>query len=250
MANFITSASFVTITGTSASSTATGYAASNAALYTHPNRTWRATGTAGASVTVSFGSIAVKAVIVDNVNATGITITTNAGAEAVTVARDAADGRRKAYHTPADTTTATTSVVVAYASGADAAYFEVGSIAVLSAVTTWTINAEFPYEVTPLWPSIANDNFTGGGREPVLVGNRYCRISLTQSNYPVTSGATNVWNEINTIASYGQHQPLVFYRNASSTAEVYVCRRIGDCTMSLNGPGHFGVRGLMLEECV
>jgi len=102
-----------------------------------------------------------------------------------------------------------------------------------------------PSSPTRLQGVADNDDFAGGGRDPVALGSRYAQISLTQSNYPVS-----VWSEMATIAAISRASPLVFYRNASSTAEVYVCRRVGNCSISIAGPNHMAMRGLLLEECV
>ena len=48
----------------------------------------------------------------------------------------------------------------------------------------------------------------------------------------------------------GQHQPIVFWQNQGSSAEVYICRRVGTVRVDKAGPAHITFSGVVLEECV
>ena len=69
----------------------------------------------------------------------------------------------------------------------------VGSIVLVSTANliNWkvgaaTYNASFPYGPTTIWPHITNADGVGGGRSPVITGNRGCQLVLTQPNMPAS----------------------------------------------------------------
>jgi len=166
MGNFITSTSFITPSAITAKTANASYPVTNVNDYTHPQRTYKATAVnADQWIKFDLGATppAVAAIVIDNTNVSSLEIrahasdlgdtagTWDSGASyrptAYTVSTDPVDGRYKLYVAPAQTYRWWLINCAATATIPTGGTWTVGGIALLSAITTWTINAEFPYEV-------------------------------------------------------------------------------------------------------
>lgn len=253
MANFIIGHNFASVAGVTTNSAATNFPGVNAIDYTHPSRHYEATGvTTSEYLAIDLGTATSVAGVLVYTNVDKLTVRVdddNASAwdysaADQTVSKDELDGRYKFWVAPAETRRYVRLEPGASAAAQDGSgVWKVHAVAILTSITTFTNPFGFPYDRVSITGGLANADFAGGGREPVDLGNRYARISVTQPVMP-TDGESDLFELTGTVT---QGTPLVFYRNGSSTAEGYVCRRVGATTIRQAGPAHYGVDGITLE---
>lgn len=255
-------ADFVFPSAVTAVSENASFPATNAAAVTSPN--WPYKGSNAIATTerlvYDFGSAtALAAIIIDHVNVGSVTVKGNATASwgspswtsgTLTVSKDAKDGRRKLYHVPTGTgspfnyrylalepaTTTTTD---------GSAVWRVGCLLALRTVTAWSQNHNFPYTPTQrqaIEPGIK----VGGGGDPTALGNRHVEISIPTSRYD-NAAMEAIFDDI--LAQ--RADPLVYYRNFSSTAEVYICHVVGSPSgPARRAPGLLEVGAITLRGVV
>ena len=261
MANYIYSASFATPTAVTASGSldATNYPLANVSDYTHPFRVWKCdTLTSGTSSCIlNFGAATtLVALVIDNINVAAVKVqySTN-GTDwtdtpgATTVSLDLTDGRYKAYVALSSWTYQYLRVLANTSTSTDGgAYFTIGSLLPLTAITTMTQNLSGEYSRQSHTAVDLNDDFTSGTMSPLRLGDRTCTITVSG---PVQTNSSAVLGDLFTLGgTYHAAQPFVFYRNQADTSEVYIVRRIGDVTISQPGPNHVSVGQVILREVV
>jgi hypothetical protein len=263
MAFVVTSNSFAVPTGYIKTNENAIYVASYINAYTKPWHRWWSTNYANGTtyVGVNLGSpTTIVAAAIDNINLDSVKIQGDDAATfdssggspqydsgALTVSQDVIDGRYKLYRTPISASRQYWRILANSAAPNDgSSVMKVGSFVLLTAVTSWTTNPGVPYEVTAMQAVVDNNEFTGGGREPVEVGHRYCQLSLTQPAMPIAMKSTL----FGVVGGYSKAAPFVFYRNDGDTSEVYICRRVAEARIAQAGPAHYSMSGLVLEECV
>lgn len=256
MGNFIISAAVVTPSAVVKDTENAAYPATNVTDYAHPNVPWRATTlTSGTTyIGLDYGAAtALVAVVIDNINVTSVKIDSSADGASwtnrytVAVSLDVTDGRYKAYQALTSWNYRYLRVLLNVSSTIDGtAVMSCGSVVGLSAVTTLTENTSGTYDRTPLKAVARNDDFAGGGRNPIALGARYCQITISG---PVQHYTSAVEMDLFTIlGTYGEELVWCFYHNLSSTAEVYWVHRVGTATISQPGPAHLLLSSVVLEE--
>lgn len=250
----ITSASIITPTTVTATSTLAGYSASNATDYRRPSLPWRATDNVSGSTRLTYdlgAAQTVAAVVLDSVNVSPLTVQSSTDNSTWTtqfnapVAVDTRDGRRKVYAAISNISARYWRVQSSSSLTDDGSgQFSIGSFILLSSAQEWAANPGFPLDIDHRRAIIANDDFASGAREPIAIGNRHVRITMSASNMPPTMKST-----IDTvIGSYGEHTPWVLYLNAGNNAEVYVVHRVGSVTWSQQGPNHWELSSFVVQE--
>jgi len=260
MGQYITATSFVipTVTATSASSS---WPVSNVTSLTRPHRVYKsssAAGTAEAIVLDMGATQALQALMIDRCNVATVVIQGNATnvwtspsyAATVAVNQDTLDGRRKLFHNLIGSTFE--SVGYRYArirpNGTVTQYggtvWEVGAVALMGTARVWGTNMGFPYGREYLQASDEGQRI-GGGVEPSALGNPGCRITLSTNAMDGTMQAT-----IDELMRAGDWSPIVYYNNGTTTAETYLCHRVGSVRVDFAGPGYLQVAALVLEEFI
>lgn len=252
------SGTFAVPSAFASSTAATGFPASNVGDYTHPFRPYRSTSISDDTtfVTLDFGTgQPLYAVVIDNINVTKIHVdhsidnaSWNSDYNDLTVSRCITSGRYKIYvdlstksfnwrylriRTAIGTTTDGTS------------YLSIGSILGLAQLNNWTAVPGFPYSITPMRAWLPGDDFIAGGREPITIGNPYAQVTLS---FPVIPTASVTY--LKNLLVQPKASPLVFYVNQGDTSEVYICRRTADADLRMEGPAHWSVPSVVLEEVV
>lgn len=256
MGYVITSASFATPSGYIKSSENAALVASRIGQYTHPYRIWQGSDCVSGTtyVGIDYGTAtALVAVILDHINVASVKIqahtadswaTPDYDTGAIAVSQDVWDGRYKLYQTVSATKRYWRVVANTGTTTDGSSTMRLGAWLGLTAITTWTTNPGFPYEVIPSQAVIANDDFAAGIDEPIELGKRYATLRLAQPVTPLAMKSTLA----TVIGSYSQATPLVFFRNNGDSSEVYICHRLGNASMALAGPNHYGLSGLVLRE--
>lgn len=265
MGNYITGTAFATIASGTAATANSSFPLSNAInSITKPHRPYKSTSAAGTAqdIVIDFGATQTLAgIIFDRCNVGTVYVqghATNSWSSpsftgTALITQDTLDGRYKAY---VDMTTngggGFSATGYRYCrlrpAGTATLYggtvWEIGSLAFLTAATTWDSNAGFPYGRTFLQATDPGAK-TGGGGEPAALGNPYCQITLASE-----AMGTAMQPTMDALMRAGQHQPIVFWQNQGSSAEVYICRRVGVVRVDKAGPQHITFSGVVLEECV
>lgn len=257
---WITSNSFITPSAYLSSTAQTDFPASNVNAYTHPYRPFKSSGTIVAGTTyvgVDFGSataLSSGAVVIDNINVASGTIQTATNSSftsgtvnlAATISQDPVDGRYKLYASAATLGTKQYARFIAgTATTTDGSTkLMIGSFVFLSSITTWAIplgssdyGEEFDEAFRP------NDDFVGGGEEPVIYGNPRALLSLGAAYAPRSSMRSTLLG----LQRYGV-RPFVFYANDGDTSQVYIVRRMARMVTKRGGPNHLKDFGLQLAE--
>ena len=262
MGAYTTATAFHTPAAITATTEDASWPASNVAQLTYPHRVFRTTSAAGTAqrLIIDFGQTrTLQAWGIDRTNAGSVIVEGNAtntwgtpsyGAT-VAISQDTLDGRYKLYNPLTGTSFENTGYRYASIRPAGTAttyggtVWEVGSVWFAGTVSAWSENMGFPYRRTFLQATDEGVRL-GGGASPTAIGNPYCRITLatqamTESTMrPVLDGLMRA----------GRHVPLMFYVNDASTAEVYICRRVGEVGVDRAGAGHIEVAAIALEEFV
>ena len=263
MGNFITAistdyADLSTVTATTANAS---FPATNTGTTLQPYALYKGTAAVSTAEALVFDmatATSLDAVVLDNVNMGTVVIQGHAtdswGAPSydsgnVLVSQDARDGRYKLYHTLVGTGFDSTGYrflrVQAGASATvdDETTFNVGSVAAVKTITTWTYNPNNPFEYT-FQQAVDPGEKASGGVEPSSLGNPYVTLSLTGSPFPTSMEDT----PINALMRHGQHRAVMFFYNQSDTSEVYQCVRSATVRVRKAGPNHIEVTGIVLRE--
>lgn len=251
----ITSASIITPVAVTATSTLAGYDPRNATDYRRPSLPWRATNNVWNSTSITYdlgANFSVAAVVLDSVNIQNVEIFSSTDDSLYAsrfngiVPRDTRDGRRKLYHRLTFPVGARYWRVRSATPSTDdgSGQFAIGSFILLSSAQEWGANPGFPLDIDHRRAVLANDDFASGAREPIAIGNRHVRITLSANNMPPSMKST-----IDTvIGSYGEHTPWVLYLNQGDISEVYVVHRVGSVTWSQQGPNHWELSSFVVQE--
>jgi len=262
MGNYITGTAFCSISSGTANAANSSFPLSNAinSVVTpfRPFKTSTAAGTAN-DVVIDFGATQVlSAIVLDRCNVGTVLVAGNATnswtspsfSGTISVTQDTLDGRYKTY---ADMTGgAFYSTGYRYCrlrpAGTVTLYggtvWEVGTFAFLGTVTTWDSNAGFPYG-RQFMQAVDRGAKLGGGGEPAALGNGYCQLLLASE-----AMGTAMQSTLDALMRVGEHQPIVFTPNQGSSAEVYICHRVGVVRIDKAGPAHITLNGVVLEEYV
>lgn len=279
MAGFIHCVSFRTPTGylTSGGGAAdSSFPHTNAGDLLHPHRPWKSSGNATSGTTffgVDFGSaVTLAGVGIDNINLTAVKlqaaadtgfssslITTDLTIGANLVERslftDASGlplGRYKHFLSFTGTSfagasrrywriLANTSTTITGA----AAKMWVGSVAWCRSLTEWAAGTS-SYDETPLEATRINDDFAGGGAEPVIQGNPYSAIALGA----IPAARATMRSPFLELLRQGPGRPFLFYRNAGDAADFYLGHRAGDVTVRTTAPSLIEVQAFIMRNAV
>jgi hypothetical protein len=277
MAGFIHAIQFRSPTTTLKNSEDSSFPATNVNLLSKPHQPWKSSGNVVSGTTyvgADFGSaVTLGAIAIDNINLSSIKIqaaadsgfsTSLIDSGALTVGpflperglfSDATGlplARYKLFYNLAGTSFAAASRrywrVLANTStpitGAAGKMF-VGSIAWCTAITTWGSGTS-SYDETPLEATRTNEDFAGGGAEPVILGNGYCAITLGAA--PGSRAALRA--PMMELLRQGIGRYIVFYKNAGDTAEFIIGRRAADVTMSQRSPLTIETSSLIIQGAV
>lgn len=255
-------ADFAAPSSVSAVSENANFPATNAASVTSPNWPYKSGNNIATSerLVYDFGTAtALAAIVIDHINVGSVVLKGNAtnswgspswSSGTLTVNLDRKDGRRKLFYIPAGSgspfsyrylalepaTTTTTD-------GSN--LWRVGCLLGLKTITAWPTNSKFPY--TPAQRQAIEPGIkAGGGGDPSALGNRYAEITIPTSRYD-NAAMEAIFDDI--LAQ--RADPIVYYRNFSSTAEAYICH----VTNAPNGParsapGLLEVGAITLREVV
>jgi hypothetical protein len=163
----------------------------------------------------------------------------------VTVNQDVWDGRYKLYIAAGVSArywyvTANTST-----SNDGQSVMSIGGIAALTSVTQWAVNPSGNVEFTPRTAVRLNDDFSSGAMEPVRLGNPTAEVVIASPVTPLTSQS-----DIGALVRIDSATPVVFYRNLSSTAEVYIAYLRGFTTTRQTGPNNLEMGQVIFREVV
>jgi hypothetical protein len=257
MGNFIIANSFATISAYVKDTENASFPATNVGDYSKPYVPWRATTLTNTTtyVGLDFGvNTTLTAVVVDNLNVTSVKVQHSSDGSSwsddatVTVSQDLSDGRYKFWSALSTWTYRYLRLLLNTTTTTDSTNtMMVGTILPITSYTTLGTNISGSYDRTSV-QAIEPVELAGGGRAPVKLGERYTQLALSAPAYPYTTATeADIWK---LIGSYEPQDPFVFYHNLSSTAEVYICRRVGSVTISQRGPAHSQVGTILLEEVV
>lgn len=264
MGQYVHSASFYTPDSFLTDGAATDFPASNTWAYTHPFRTFKSASAVGLTTRVGYdlgSSVLPTAIFIDNINLATIKViaasdsaftTSVLLSNALTMAQDPVDGRYKFFSLISDLAGPTwaarqywglISVVTTTIDTTVTDKMVVGSLVFMSAVTTWDTNMADPRGETFEDFVRPNDDFEGGGEEPVKLGEPRALITLNASALPIDMRSTFF-----EMQRFGRHQPFVFYANDGSTAGAYMVRRRATSVWSKAGPNHAEPGAVILAE--
>lgn len=263
MAGYITCTEFRTPTGyitSGAGAADSSFPHSFAADITHPYRPWKSAGNISINSTfygVDMGSaVELKGVGIDNVNVGAVTLeaasdsaftsnvislgllvgentvergpwsTTNGSLGRLKVFVDLAgtdfDGQTRRYWR-------IVSAVGTTIEGASAPMV-VGSVAWCKDLQRW-VSGTSSYGEQPIEATRLNDDYAGGGAEPVILGNPYAAITLAGA-----PAALEMRPLMMRVLRQGLGRPFLFYRNAGDTADFYICTRATDISVRTTAP--------------
>jgi hypothetical protein len=230
----------------------------------YPNRPWKSSGNVASGTTyvgVDFGSaVSVAAIFIDKINIAAIKIqaasdtgfsTSLLDSGAIGAGKSDVDQRYKRFYDTTGTVfdgqtrrywriLANTSTTITGAAGK----MSVGSVCWASGYVTWP-HGTGDYDELPIEPTRPNDNFDGGGSEPIIIGNQYAAITLGQS---VASRADMRVPILSLLSEEGIARWWVFFPNKGDTSEAYRVRRAVDTSLRTTGPNSITFQGLTLEE--
>jgi len=268
MANFIFGTSWYAPSNYYVSTTTAGFPGSAAYDYRHPYRPWKGTaatngtitgGTASEWVGYDLGSsVAPVAAVIDNCNVTTVKIVgaTNSAfstsvikSNTITLTADPADGKYKAYldhdNEPViggsskrywrieNVGTVTT----------DGDEMRVGSLSFFGTITEWSENLGETYEEEFQQEVRFGSGIVGGSREPKVVGNPGCTITIGGSFQSL-----GLRSSVLDILRLSEGVPFMFYRNQGTTSQVYIVHRVGRVVVSQPGVNHIRVQRFAMEE--
>ncbi len=247
----------------------------NAADLTHPHRPWKSSGAISIGSTfygVDFGSaVQLQGVGIDNTNVQTVTLeaasdsafTTDLIQQVVLIGENQVErslyttsggvtlGRLKAFVNLDGTSFDAASrrywrIVCGGATvDADETQFVIGSVAWCRTITTWAAGTS-SYEEQPIEATRLNDDFAGGGAEPVVLGNPYAAITLGA----VPASIADSRSDVLTVLRQGLGRPFLFYRNAGDTADFYICHRSGDVSLKTTSPTTFEFQQFIMRSAV
>ena len=233
----------------------------NAADLLHPHRPFKSSGAISVGNTfygVDFGSaVQVAGVGIDNINTDVVTIeaasnssfSSNVISQSIVVGPNAVErslyttsggvslGRYKAFinfdGTGFDAQARQYWRLIAGAASLDAVETKlvIGSVAWCRSLTTWSSGTS-GYDELPLEATRVNDDFAGGGAEPVILGNPYAAVTLSASPGDLATMRTPLL----ALLREGIGRPFLFYRNDGDTADFYLCHRAGDVSVKTTAP--------------
>ena len=207
--------------------------ASNLMLYQYPHRTWRSTTLGAERVVLDLGAaLVIKAVLQIHTNYTSSTIriadnaaiTTNVvNLGAATILRDRRVNHYQEWRDLESNALSRRYVEVIPGSVlAGETYYELGSIAVFSAVTTMAQNPGFPRwvreEPTTRLP------FEGGGEDVNRNGPGFLVYDFGQATWKTLNGARATLQDILDVGTAGY---FALWENAGDASQAYVFRRLG-----------------------
>lgn len=120
-----------------------------------------------------------------------------------------------------------------------------GSIVWVNSLTTLASGSS-SYDETPLEATLTNENFVGGGAQPVITGNPHGAFSLGAA--PASRSAMRA--DILNVLRHGVGRWMLFHKNDSDLAEFYICRRAADVTLSQDSPTTFRFAGMTFQTAV
>ena len=260
MGAYTTGTAFVSATVTATTEDAL-WPAANVLSVTRPHRVFKSTAAAGTAQALVFdfgATTSLDAIVIDRTNVAGSVIiegnATNSWASpsygaTVAVGQDGLDGRYKLYHDVVATWVTGYRYCRIRPAGTATNYggtvWEVGSVGFAGTVTAWSVNMGFPYRRTFL-RATDDGQRVGGGAEPSALGNNYCRLTLSTNTMP----SADMQTTMDGLIRAGRHQPLLFFPNQGSTAEVYICHRVAEVGVDVNGVGAIEIAAIALEEYV
>lgn len=253
MANALFTKAFLPPSAAIKSGENASYPASNVLSYVRPYRLWKADDLATTTYAgLDLGSaVAVKALFVDNLSVTSVSIEADDAATfdsaagspqyesgILTVSRDRTDQRFKLFHWDGSGGTLFTRRYVRVrsetsSSATDDIVMTMGSLTAYSLATVATRNFTFPYVKTG---RVREDNGT-------IAGQRYADLTLTWNNIP-----TNMETELLRLNQEFRGQPFLFYRNFGNTYEAYICRIASEVSVEWAGPNHLKASQMVLRE--
>lgn len=235
-------------------------------LTRYPYRPWKSSGNVASGTTyigINLGSaLTVAAITVDHINITSILpqAASNSGFStslinpgAVTISRNPVSRRYKLCYLTAGTAFASQARqywrILANTStlyDGSAGKLVVGSLVLWGTATTWASGTS-SYEELPLEKTRPNDDFDGGGSEPVILGNPYAVITLGAA--PASRAAMRS-DLMTMLADEGIGRWFGFYKNAGDTSEFYRVRRAADVAVRQTKHSVIEFDRLVLEESV
>lgn len=284
MSGFIHCVDFLTPTGYvtgGAGAAAAGFPHSYAADILHAHRPWKSAANAVPSTTfygIDFGSAKrLEAVAVDNINGgafalqadavntfdSGSLITMDVVVSANAVERGSVDGAK------VDTGGVSIGRLKAFVNldgtdfdGAARRYWRIlcgittpydgtsgpmviGSVAWCRTITTWSSGTS-SYAEQPLEATRLNDDYAGGGADPVILGNPYAAITLgsTPGDY------STMRSPLMELLRQGVGRPFLFYRNAGDTSDFYICTRAADVSVRTTSPNTIEFDNFIMRSAV
>ncbi len=221
-----------------------------AADIAHPNRPWKSAGNAVPTVTyyaVDWGSaLALDGVAVDNYNGAAFalqadSVSTFDSVNLITadyaVTQNQVDGRYKCFAdldgTDFDGHSRRYWRILAGLGTpiGGSAPMQIGSVAWCKTLVRWTSGTS-SYAELPLEATRVNDDFAGGGAEPVILGNRYGAITLAGSPADRASMRSNMLS----LLGQGLGRPFLFYKNDGDTSDFLIAHRAGDVSLKQTAP--------------
>ena len=278
MAGFIHCVRFRTPTGyltSGAGAADSSFPHANAADIVHPHRPWKSSGSVSIGSTyygVDFGAaVQLAAVAIDNTNVQTVTLeaaddtafSTNLIQQAVIIGENQVErslfttsqgitlGRSKAFinldGTDFDSAARRYWRIVAGAASVDSdePKFFIGSVAWCRAITTWSSGTS-SYEETPIEATRPNDDFAGGGAEPVILGNGTSSVALGAAPGERATMRASVLE----LLREGIGRPFLFYKNDGDTADFYICHRSSDVTIKQTSPNTIEFQQLIMRNAV
>jgi len=217
---------------------------------THPNRPWKSAANAVPTVTyyaVDFGTaVALDGVGVDNINGSSFALqaastddyATNLITADYVVSQNKVDGRYKCFADLDGTVFDGHArrywrILCGLGTPVDggSAPMQIGSVAWCKTLVRWASGTS-SYEELPLEATRVNDDYAGGGAEPVILGHRYGAITLAGSPADREAMRTNLL----ALLRQGLGRPFLFYKNDGDTSDFLIAHRAGDVALKQTAP--------------
>jgi hypothetical protein len=102
------------------------------------------------------------------------------------------------------------------------------------------------YSEQPLEATATNENFAGGGSEPVILGNPYAAITLGAA----PAKRSDMRADVLKVLRHGVGRWFLFNKNNGDTADWYIARRAVDVMMRQTAPDLISFESFTLQTAV
>lgn len=230
------------------------YPATNLYLYNHPLRTWHSTIITAVGITADFGSTkTVAAVIIDRTNFTAGSLQGSdtdswsppAHYQTFTIAANDDSGRYGIVILPTGFSYRYAKIVIDAQTPTDgAAYFSIGRLIFVSAVTTLSQNPSYGFQ-WEMEEFVEENEFSSGGKEMIQLGSHSKKVG----SFSWDALSSSYRSDIQTLAKMPRHRPIVLYENYLGDGSDYtIAWRTDTIPISWEGPEHVAAGAMQFEE--